>query len=325
MVFAITSLFLFVSVHSFCTDAFLYKDIHIPSASADTNSIAFCTTRTLDDGSLKSSLLSQLKTAFAIEAFVETGTYLGNTAIKAAQIFDEVHTIELSPKLYLQASKRLKTCGNVTVHFGDSKEILPRLLPTIIDRRILFYLDGHYSGHATARGSLDTPILNELQAIEKADCIILIDDIRLFQESCFPKKIQSLNLGLETYPHLKELVRAIIKINPDYQICFLGDALLAFPRDRSVCISPVMRACALQRLESLCLDLSAKELKETDSLISHAVGDEQNEIALYYQTYSPFELEYGYRCYGCLWYALILREKGYEQEAQSLKDRLNPH
>lgn len=319
MFFRSLVLFTFISIECFSAP-FLFKDIHIPASPDVLHPICFCTTRALDDGSLKTSLLQQLKTLFEIEAFVETGTYLGKTTIKAAEIFDEVHTIELSRRLYLAAAQHLKTCPNVTVHWGDSKAIFQSLLPTL-DRHILFYLDGHYSGHVTARGSLNTPILHELQAIEKAkkeDSILLIDDIRLFQDSCFPEKIQALNLGLETYPDLEKVIQAILKINPDYQICFLGDALLAFPRNTGVCVSPVIRSCALHRLEHLCIDLSDDELQKADLVIGRAEWEERKEIAIYYQIYSPFELDYGYRSFACLWHALTLRENGCEDEAQSL-------
>jgi hypothetical protein len=309
--------FLFISINCFSSNAtFLNKNVHIPSSDEAPYVVSFCTTRSLDNGSLKISLLSQLKIIFNIGSFVETGTYLGDTTLEAAQIFDQVDTIELSKELYLKAFRRLGIWKNVGVHFGNSEEILKSLLPNI-HKRILFYLDGHYSGHVTARGSLDTPVIKELQAIEeakKADSIILVDDIRLFQDSCFPEKSKILNLGLETYPDLKEVIIAILRINPSYQICFLGDALLAFPRDQQICVSPVMRACALHRLGYL-LELSEEELKNADQVIGNAESDEKKELGIYYQTYAPFELDYGYRSYASLWYALILREAGHEEQA----------
>ncbi len=324
MMFKIFVAFFLISTKCFCSsDAFLSKDVHIPSSGEAPYRIPFCTTRTSDDGSLKSSLLTQLKTCFGIRSFVETGTYLGGTSIKAAQIFDEVHTIELSPELYLKALHRFKPWENVSVYCGDSGEILEYILPTI-GGRILFYLDGHNSGHITAKGALDTPILKELQAIEnakKTDSVILIDDIRVFQDSCFPEKIISLNIGLETYPDLKELVAAILRINSSYQICFLGDALLAFPKDQKVCVSPLVRAGALHRLESCCLDLFEEDLKAADQVIGGAKLEEKQELEIYYQTYAQFEIDFGYRSYACVWYALILREAGDEEKARLLLEQ----
>lgn len=319
---AVVLYFLLVSVNCFSSlSTFFNLETNIPSACEGSNAIRFCTTRSLDDGSLKSSLLELLKTTFEIDAFVETGTYFGNTTLKAAQIFSDVHTIELSEDLYFKASKRLHPWKNVSVYYGASEEVFKKLLPTVTGNRILFYLDGHYSGHITAQGSLPAPLLEELQGIataKKANSIILIDDIRLFQDSLFPEKLRSLNIGLETYPDLKKVVGAILKINPNYQICFLGDALLAFPNDQKTCVSPLVRACALHRLESLIFDLSEEELKKADCIISNAEADEKEALTIYFQTDSTFELEYGYRSYASLWHALILRKNGDEMEALSL-------
>jgi hypothetical protein len=315
--------FIFIVCKCWNSEAFLSKEIHIPYSSNSSQSIHFCTTRTLCDGSLKISLLEQLKQIFKIKVFIETGTYLGDTTIKGAKIFDEVHTIELSLKLYLKALQRLKTLRNVSVYLGDSSKIFPKLLLNI-DYPILFYLDGHYSGHVTAKGSSYTPLVDELNAIasaKKENSVILIDDIRLFQGSLFQEKILTLNLGLETYPSLERVVQAILNINPSYQICFLGDALLAFPGNLGISISPVMRSCALHRLEHLCFDLSKNELEEADLLISKAKFQEKKEIEIYYQTYSLFELDYGYRCYGCFWQALVLLENGDEEQARFMLEK----
>ncbi len=293
----------------------------LPSSQPHANTIHYCTTRTLEDGTLKSSLLEMLQAIFELDSFVETGTYLGDTTVKAAHLFQQIHTIELSRILHAKAYRRLKEWKHINVHYGDSKDILYRLISPLKDKRALFYLDGHYSGQGTALGSLASPLLQELKAIAQMHttyAIILIDDIRLCQETCFPEKLHSLHLGLETYPHLKEIVRTILEINPSYRICFLGDALLAFPESSNVSVSPVVRACAMHRLGDLCADLTPEDWGNADRVIAQASGIEKEEIGVYYQTYAPFELEYGYRCYGAFWYALIRKADGYEDEAQAL-------
>jgi hypothetical protein len=222
-----TFLFLLVLNSSGFATEFISKNTLIPSSNKSGPEIRFCVTRSVD-GALKSSLLNQLNTIFRIDSFVETGTYLGDTTSNAAAIFDEIHTIELSKELCLKAKARFKDYKNVTVYQGDSGVVLRHVLPNIRGRS-LFYLDGHYSGHVTAKGFSFTPVLEELEAIEnanKSDSIILIDDIRVFQDSCYPEKPLALLLGLGAYPELKELVGAILKINPAYQICFLADAFI---------------------------------------------------------------------------------------------------
>lgn len=313
-------IFILLSCGGWSAEDFLYKDVHVPSSEEHTASLEFCTHRALDNGSLKSSLLEKLKHMLGAEVLVESGTYLGGTAIRGAAIFPEVHTIELSPELYSNALQRFEAHENVTVHYGDSSLVLPEILP-LIESRILFYLDGHYSGPVTARGSIDTPLLGELQAIAEAeidDAILLIDDIRLFQASRFPEKVRSLDLGLESYPDLEEVLRAILNINPLYQFCFLGDALLVFPENLGVSVSPVMRSCALHRLEKYIADLTVMDLEEADRLVSEVKGQEKEEISLYYHAYSPSDLECGYLCYGAFWQALILWNQGDLQQSESL-------
>lgn len=301
-------------------DTIFHEEI-LPSSDPATHTIHFYTTRSLDDGSLKSSLLQELQTVFKLDAFVETGTYLANTTMKATEFFNQIHSIELSSELYTKALGRLKYREQETVHLGDSKDVLYQLIPCLRDKRVLFYLDGHYSGHVTAKGSLPTPLIEELKAIAQmktTHAILLINDVRLFQDTCFPEKVQSLNLELETYPYLEEVIKAILTIHPSYQICFMGDALLAFPKDPDVSVSPLMRACALHRLGDLHTELSEEDWKNADLVIAQATGHEKEELVTYYQTYAPFEIEYGYRSYAALWYALIRKADGHEEEAQFL-------
>ena len=65
----------------------------------------------------------------------------------------------------------------------------------------LFWLDGHYSGGATARAELDTPVIAELRAIlghPVKGHVLLIDDAREF-------------VGANGYPTLaavEEMIRA---------------------------------------------------------------------------------------------------------------------
>jgi len=297
----------------------LHKENLLSSNLGKANyTIEFCTTRNLNGGELKESLLEQLKVIFNIDVFVETGTYRGDTALIAARHFDAVHTIELSPQLCLRARERLKDWKNIIVYEGDSADLLPIVLATS-SGRVLLYLDGHFSGGITAQGPTNTPILEELKKVRdlrKSDSIILIDDIRLFQDSLFPNKFE--HFSLENYPQMRQLIELILQINPSYQICFLGDALLAFPRTPLVEVSPVVAGCALHRLAPICIDCSEEDLIKADFAIANAKGDERAELELYYRTYAPFEIEYGYRSFATLWYGLILREEGREQEAFSL-------
>jgi hypothetical protein len=62
----------------------------------------------------------------------------------------------------------------VALHLGSSEMVLSELLPTLTDKRILFYLDAHWGKF--------WPLLDELVEIGKThrdNCIIVIDDIKV--------------------------------------------------------------------------------------------------------------------------------------------------
>jgi hypothetical protein len=120
---------------------------------------------------------------FHPRVLVETGTYLGDTIEAVKDLFDRVYSIELDATIHRNARKRFAKDRKVTLLHGDSGEVLPGLL-TQIDQPCLFWLDGHFSGDFTAKGSLDTPIMAELRYIGehplKEKHVILIDDARCF-------------------------------------------------------------------------------------------------------------------------------------------------
>lgn len=306
------SLFLFLWLSGYAIEK-----ANIPTARPNTEyTLPFCVTRE-PYGFLKKDLLDFLKTAFQIEVFIETGTFLGDTAFVAGGVFNEVHTIELSESLYLKALGRFRGSKNIHVMQGDSADVLQKLLKNIPERA-LFYLDGHYTP-GTAKGIDNTPLLRELDAIKdsgKKDSLILIDDIRFCQASLFPHKLGV--LALEDYPNLNDLLEALLQINPHYQISVLGDALLAFPQTPNVSVSPVVRACALHRLEEFCPGISQEELEEADHIIANAESLDRKAIEEYFLSYAAGEMDLGYRSYGAMWFGLILHSLGLSQQADAL-------
>ena len=131
--------------------------------------------------------------------WVETGTYLGDTTVVLANNARAVITIEPSERQYELVSKRLRHLKNVKIVNSTSEECIHEILDDLIGPTC-FWLDGHYSGGHTFRGSLDTPIVAELTSISKylernRQVVIFIDDFRLF--------VDSLNTG---YPSQNYLV-----------------------------------------------------------------------------------------------------------------------
>ena len=114
--------------------------------------------------------------------FIETGTYMGETTHNASLCgFSEVHTIELSSKYHEMAKIRFNENSKVKLHNGSSANILGNVIDNI-DDKIIFWLDGHYSGGDTAADTKYCPLEEELNWIKlhkRNDHIIMIDDIRL--------------------------------------------------------------------------------------------------------------------------------------------------
>ena len=186
-----------------------------------------------ENDSLTLDFLEKISKLFHADVFVETGTLAGGTAAEASKTFREVHTIELSKELFLKATERFQNNSNVNVYHGDSAVVLKNILPSI-QGKIVFWLDSHYSGGETARGSENTPIMQEIEAIRRQnirDSVILIDDIRCFYRDPNPA---SIHYG---YPTVRELSSAILAIDPEYCIEVIGDALISYPLHDEVHLS----------------------------------------------------------------------------------------
>lgn len=125
---------------------------------------------------------------FGTRTLVETGTFEGEMARQCAGAFARVITIELDPGYAARARRRLARQANVTVLEGDSARRLPEVLAALREPA-LFWLDGHWSGGATARGDKDTPLLEELDAIARHGMpghVILVDDARCLGSGDYP-------------------------------------------------------------------------------------------------------------------------------------------
>lgn len=119
--------------------------------------------------------------------WVETGTFMGDTAALLTCEAKEVYTIEPDRALFERAAARFVGNTNIHVIHGLSENILPSLLATL-SGTVNFWLDGHYSGGITHQGPTDCPVREELSSIEKNlvrydNVTVLIDDIRCFDPS----------------------------------------------------------------------------------------------------------------------------------------------
>jgi hypothetical protein len=115
------------------------------------------------------STVAAIKYHFGIRVAVETGTFKGATTFPLGFLFDEVHTIENHEE---GQEADLGRNPGIQLYWGSSSEILPDLLPTLMDEKyIFFYLDAHWFDYL--------PLLDEIEIIgrtHKNKAIIMIDD-----------------------------------------------------------------------------------------------------------------------------------------------------
>tara|TARA_R110002020_G_scaffold67820_11_gene177974 strand:- start:3741 stop:4367 length:627 start_codon:yes stop_codon:yes gene_type:complete len=169
-----------------------------------------------------------LSSRYDIKTFIETGTHIGETilAMSQCEVFDQIHTIEISPdaveflktRFVKFADSQNISLDNVVIYHGDSTAILPEILTKDIGRSF-FWLDAHYSGEGSGKKENENcTILKELESLKTSpikDHVIGIDDI----DQCVEKA--------SDYPSLEEIEKAIYSINKDYSISIKYNVLWA--------------------------------------------------------------------------------------------------
>src|SRR5829696_283483 len=113
---------------------------------------------------VKEDLIRDYAGTFNTNVLIETGTYLGDMVYAMRKLFSRIISFELDKILAEQAQKRFAGEPHITIVQGDSGRLLGDHIKTI-NEPCLFWLDGHYSGGITAKGTLITPIKNELTHI----------------------------------------------------------------------------------------------------------------------------------------------------------------
>ncbi len=162
---------------------------------------------------IKQGRVAEYGERFGIAVLVETGTFMGDMINAVKKKFRAIYSVELSADLYARAVRWFADDPHVHLIHGDSAQAIADLASRI-NEPCLFWLDAHYSGGMTERGSLDTPIMQELRTIVARgyDDVILIDDARLF-------------VGLDDYPTLNMLRRYVACARPEYQVYVQDDII----------------------------------------------------------------------------------------------------
>jgi len=173
---------------------------------------------------IPTDLTLRLKNWLNLDTFIETGTYLGNTAIWASDHFKNVYTLEASHNLWLQARKMHEDRKNIVFVHGHSGEVLRETLSQI-KVPSLFWLDAHWSSGITYGENDECPLIHELEAIQNRqgqDCI-LIDDARLFMAP--PPK----HHRLDQWPALDEVFIALTKAIDSPYTVIVDDVIVSIP------------------------------------------------------------------------------------------------
>jgi hypothetical protein len=127
----------------------------------------------------KVELLRYYARRFALEVFVETGTYEGETTYRLRGNFSRLFTVEIDSELARLARMRFARSSNVTALEGDGPEGL-RIALAGINVPTLFWLDSHPCSTKTSGSG--SPVLDELEQVMSHGVrghVALVDDVRL--------------------------------------------------------------------------------------------------------------------------------------------------
>jgi hypothetical protein len=128
--------------------------------------------------------------------WIETGTYLGQTAKFLRKYSTQIYTIEPDIDLFEAVKKYLNKYKNIVVINTTSVKALEELLSKKIKKNVNFFLDAHAVSNnstKTYQGSVSNPILNELKIIKKKinnlkNFVIFIDDVNWHEIDLVKKK-----------------------------------------------------------------------------------------------------------------------------------------
>ena len=176
--------------------------------------------------SIPLDLAARLIEAEGIRYGVETGTYLGHSALALADLLDDVWSVELLPEILEQARARTAHQPNVHLVEGYSPDVLPGILEQV-PGPALYWLDGHggtFGGNDVPAHVKECPVLDELEAISKhphvARSVVLIDDARAF-----------LGPLLHHRPDWPTFVEVADALGRDRYVTILDDVIIGVPAD----------------------------------------------------------------------------------------------
>jgi FkbM family methyltransferase len=174
--------------------------------------------------SISRELVLAIQKEFKYKNFVETGTYLGGTAIWASEHFENIYTIEIDHEISQKAFYNARNKSNIEFIVGDSSNEL-KIVTESLEGLNMYWLDGHWC-QEVPRVSSECPLMDELNSIVTRESdIILIDDARFF-------------MGIVPYPHnpdnwprVDDIILILKKRYPTHQIVIDFDIIMCLPHE----------------------------------------------------------------------------------------------
>lgn len=166
---------------------------------------------------IKQQRIKEYAKKFNLETLVETGTFRGEMVEAQRRNFKKIFSIELSHDFYIQAVEKFKRFKHIQIIEGDSSVMLKQVMSQV-NNACLFWLDGHYSGGDTAKGSLNCPIYGELDTIftKPFDHVLIIDDANDFN-------------GTDDYPSIEDLYKYVQTKKPNYKMDVKDNIISFYP------------------------------------------------------------------------------------------------
>lgn len=175
----------------------------------------------VNTGGLPVEYIKRFTEQYLIPVFIETGTAGGDSVRAASKLFKTCHTIEI-----MGGRPGDGYPENVTLHQGDSANLLGNIAKKHPHENIFFWLDAHWSEPFESELHMnECPVLEEIEAIQHCGkrALIMIDDARLFYGRppwpCNPMK----------WPRFQFVYEKLRRCFPEHIISIVDDYIICFP------------------------------------------------------------------------------------------------
>lgn len=120
--------------------------------------------------------------AFHCPVYIETGLHTGRRVLTCAPHFEVVHGIELDEHWHSVCSEKTAGMPHVTIHHGDTRDLLPEILDRYPETSCFIHLDAHFCQTDPPIEKSEFPLWDELALIRKRTVrdIVSVDDVHTF-------------------------------------------------------------------------------------------------------------------------------------------------